>query len=107
MGWIERRPRDVTSQILEYAESGRLVEGPRTSHDEQKGTIALVVIAALVLGGGLSLAASGALGEGNETVALVAIMCALGALAILVPSIRLLRSAPVGKPVRIRLRTTV
>ena len=54
MGWIERRPRTVTSQILEYAESGRLVEGPRTGGDDRAGTIALVVVAALVLGGGFS-----------------------------------------------------
>lgn len=102
MGWIERRPQDVASQIVEYAESGRLVEGPRAPRDDQRGTIALVVVAALVLGGGLSLAANGALGEGGQTVTLVAIMSALGAAAILVPSIRLLRSAPVGKPVVIR-----
>lgn len=102
MGWIERRPRDVTSQILEYAESGRLVEGPRVERDDQKGTIALVVVAALVLGGGLSLAAAGALGSGERTTTLVAIMAALGALAILVPSIRLLRVTPAGKPVTVR-----
>lgn len=102
VGWIERRPQDVTSQILEYAESGRLVEGPRTEREEQRATIALVVVAALVLGGGLSLAASGALGSSSDTTTLVAIMCALGALAILVPAIRLLRVGPTGKPVRIR-----
>ena len=102
MGWIERRPRDVTSQLLEYAESGRLVEGPRDGHDDQRGTIALVVADALVLGGGLSLAANGALGDGGQTVTLVAIMCVLGALAILVPAIRLLRTAPAGRPVTVR-----
>jgi hypothetical protein len=102
MSWIERRPRDVTSQILEYAESGRLVEGPRVDHDDQRGTIALVVVAALVLGGGLSLAANGALGDGGQTVTLVSIMCVLGALAILLPAIRLLRTTPAGKPVMVR-----
>ena len=102
MGWIERRPRTVTSQILEYAESGRLVEGPRTGGDDRVGTIALVVVAALVLGGGLSLAVNGALGVGGDTVMLVSIMCAVGSLAILVPSIRLLRQAPETPPVRVR-----
>jgi hypothetical protein len=102
MGWVERRPRNVTSQILEYAESGRLVEGPRNDDDDRLGTIGLVVVAALVLGGGISLAVSGALGEGGETVMLVSIMCALGSLAILVPSIRLLRQAPAVPPVRVR-----
>ena len=102
MGWIERRPRNVTSQILEYAESGRLVEAARAERDDQRSTIALVIIAALVLGGGLSLAANGALGEGDETVTLVAIMCALGATAILVPAIRLLRNTPVSRPIKVR-----
>jgi len=102
MGWIERRPQDVTSQILEYAESGRLVEGPRNVRDDQRGTIALVVVAALVLGGGLSLSANGALGDGGQTVTLVAIMCVLGALAILVPSIRLLRGSRPAVPVKVR-----
>jgi hypothetical protein len=102
MSWIERRPRDVTSQILEYAESGRLVEGPRANNDDQRGTIGLVVVAALVLGGGLSLVASGALGDGGQTLMLVASMCALASLAILVPAIRLLRVTPAGKPVKVR-----
>jgi hypothetical protein len=102
MGWIDKRPRDVTSQILEYAESGRLLEGPRTDRDDQRGTIAVIVIATLVLGGGISLAANNALRGTGETVTLIAIMCAIGALAILVPAIRLLRTAPVGKPVRLR-----
>lgn len=102
MGWIERRPRDVTSQLLEYAQSGRLVEGPRNGTDDRKGTIALVVTAALVLGGGLSLAATGAMGSGGQTVTLVAGMCALGALAILVPSIRLLRTAGTTTPLTVR-----
>jgi hypothetical protein len=102
MGWIERRPRDVTSQILEYAESGRLVDGPHAKRDNPWSTIALVVIAALVLGGGLSLAAGGALADGHRTVTLVALMSTLGALAILVPAIRLLRVTPVVKPVEVR-----
>ncbi|MEQ8841771.1 MAG: hypothetical protein RIB98_12400 [Acidimicrobiales bacterium] len=92
----------MTSQIVEYAESGRLIEGTRLEVDDLRGTIALVVTAALLLGGGLSLAATGALGDGNTTVTLAAAMCALGALAILVPSIRLLRSGPVAPPVRVR-----
>ena len=58
--------------------------------------------AALVLGGGLSLAVDGALGDGGDTVMLVSIMCAVGSLAILVPSIRLLRQAPETPPVRVR-----
>lgn len=102
MGWIERRPRDVTAQLLEFAESGRLLEGARPERDDQRGTIALVVVAALVLGGGLSLAVNGALGDGGQTVTLVAIMCALGSLAILVPSIRLMRNGPIAKPVKVR-----
>jgi len=102
MGWIERRPRNVTSQILEYAESGRLVEGPRNPRDDQRGTIALVVTAALVLGGGLSLVGNGALGDGGQTVTLVALICVLGSLAILVPSIRLLRTEPTAAPVKVR-----
>lgn len=102
MGWIERRPHDVTSQILEYARTGRLVEGPTITRDDQRSTIALVVVAALALGGGLSLAAAGALGNGTSTVTLVAIMGSVGALAILVPSIRLLRSTPATKPVKVR-----
>ncbi|MDW3220589.1 MAG: hypothetical protein R8F63_18430 [Acidimicrobiales bacterium] len=92
----------MTSQILEYAESGRLVEGPRAAKDDQKGAIALVVVAALVLGAGLALTTSGALGSGDDTTTLVAIMCTLGALAILVPGIRLLRTTPAGKPVKVR-----
>jgi len=102
MGWIERRPRDVTSQILEYAESGRLVEASRADHDDQRATIGLVIVAALVLGGGLSLATNGALGDGGQTLTLVAIISALGATAILVPSVRLLRSAPIAKPIKVR-----
>jgi hypothetical protein len=102
MGWIERRPQDVASQILEFAESGRLVEGPRLESDDQRGTIALIVIAALTLGGGLSLATSGAVGGENETVTLVALMCALGSLAILVPAVRLMRTETPGRPVKVR-----
>jgi hypothetical protein len=102
MSWVERRPQDVASQILEYAESGRLIEGPRNMEDEKRGTIALVVTAALVLGGGLSLAADGALGSGSHTVTLVAIMCTLGSFAILVPSIRILRTTRPGNPVKVR-----
>lgn len=92
----------MASQILEYAESGRLVEPPRTEHADRRGAIALVVVAALVLGAGLSLAAAGALGSGERTVTLVAIMAAVGSLAVLVPAVRLLRSAPAGRPVQVR-----
>lgn len=102
MGWIERRPHDVTSQILEFAESGRLVSGSPADHDDQRGTVALVIVAALVLGGGISLATNGALGDGGQTVTLVALMCVLGALAILVPAIRLLRTTPVRPPLTVR-----
>jgi hypothetical protein len=77
-------------------------ECSRQSRDDQRSAIALVVIAALALGAGLGLAANGALGEGGDTVMLVAIMCALGSLAILLPAIRLLRSTPLGKPVQVR-----
>ena len=92
----------MTSQILEYAETGRLVEGPSDKRDEQRGTIALVVTAALVLGGGLSLVADGALSHGGHAVTLVGIMCTLGSLAILLPAIRLLRTARPGTPVKVR-----
>jgi hypothetical protein len=102
MGWIERRPRDVTSQILEYAESGRLVEGPRANNDDQRSAIGLVVVSALMLGGGLSLAANGALGDGGQAVTLVAIAWAMGSLAILVLAIRQLRVTPAGMPVKVR-----
>lgn len=101
MGWIERRPRDVTSQILEYAESGRLVDGPPTSGD-QTASIAIVVIAAIVLGAGLSLAATGSLGPDGQIVTIVALMVVIGALAVLVPAIRLLRVVPTDTPVKIR-----
>lgn len=102
MGWIERRPQDVTSQILEYAETGRLVEGPRHQRDEQRSTIAVVVLAALALGAGSALAVNGAFGDGTQAVTLVATMCALGAITILVPSVRLLRGTTPTKPVQIR-----
>lgn len=102
MGWIERRPRDVTAQILEYAETGRLIEGPRDAHDDKRGTIALVVTSALVLGGGLSLAADGALSHSGSALTLVAIMCTLGSFAILLPSIRMLRTTPPATPVQVR-----
>lgn len=102
MGWIERRPQDVTSQILEYAETGRLVEGPRQQRDEQRSTIIVVVLAALALGAGLALAVNGAFAQSGNTITLIAIMGSLGALAILVPSVRLLRSAVPAKPVQIR-----
>ena len=72
MDWIDKRPRDVTSQILEYAESGRLLEGPHTDRDDQRGTIAVIVIATLVLGGGISLAAAYA------TVIIVLVLASIG-----------------------------
>jgi hypothetical protein len=102
MGWVERRPRDVTSQILEYAASGRLVEGPRVERDDQRSAIVLVVVASTFLGAGIGLAANGAFGDGEHTVTLVALMGVLGSLAILAPAIRLLRSIPGARPVKVR-----
>lgn len=92
----------MASQILEFAESGRLIEGPRSTRPERRGALKVIVVAALVLGGCLSLAASGAIGRGNQTVILVAIMCALGALVILVRAVRLMKAEVPARPVKVR-----
>jgi hypothetical protein len=102
MRWIERRPRDVTEQFLEYARTGRLVDGTAPRNDDLRSAAALVVVAALSLGAGLALVGSGLLGATGETTTLVAIMVVLGALAILVPGIRLLASLPRTRPVTVR-----
>lgn len=102
MGLIERQPRDVTSQILEYAESGRLVDGPPQEGADQTTSIAVVVAAAIALGVGLSLSATGSLAHDGQRITIVGLMIAVGALAALVPAIRLLRVVPTDNPVKIR-----
>ena len=102
MGWIERRPGDVTEQLLEYARSGRLVDGAPTTRDDLRSTAALIVGAAITLGAGLALVASGLLGVTGDTATLVAVMVTLGALAILVPGLRLLITIPRSRPVKVR-----
>lgn len=92
----------MTSQILEYAETGRLVEGPRQQRDEQRSAILVVVLAALALGAGIALAVNGAFASERRSTVFIALLCALGALTILVPSVRLLRSTVPSKPVKIR-----
>lgn len=102
MGWIERRPHDVTTQLVGYAETGRLIEGPRTDRDDQRGTIAIVVVAALILGASAGVATTCTIANGNPTMILIALIAGLGAIAVLIPAIRLLRITPAGKPVKVR-----
>ena len=58
MGWMERRPRDANEQMLEFAESGRLVElDPREAvHASDKAsTVFAMVLAAAATGVGATL----------------------------------------------------
>jgi hypothetical protein len=53
MSWIERRPRDVTEQLLEFAENGRLVILPERAvvPTRRSRRTALIVLASVVSAG--------------------------------------------------------
>lgn len=58
MSWIERRPRDVTEQLLEFAENGRLVVLPeRTVPPPHRTRITALIVLASVVSAGIGVAA--------------------------------------------------
>ena len=64
--------------------------------------LCLALCPALALGAGIALAVNGAFASEQQSVIFIAVLSALGALTILVPSVRLLRSTVPAKPVQIR-----
>ena len=87
MDWMERRPRDANEQMLEFAESGRLVDlDPRKAvHASDKAsTVFAMVLAAATTGVGATLLVIATATE--SLTAAIAI-----SLSLLLPSIRLVR----------------
>lgn len=93
MGWMERRPRDANEQMLEFAESGRLVElDPREAiHASDKAsTVFAMVLAAAATGVGATLLVIAAASE-SLAAAIVGFSVIAVSLSLLLPSIRLVR----------------
>ena len=93
MGWMERRPRNANEQMLEFAESGRLVElDPREAvHASDKAsTVFAMVLAAAATGVGTTLVVIAAASE-SLTAAIVGFSVIAVSLSLLLPSIRLVR----------------
>ena len=93
MGWMERRPRDANEQMLEFAESGRLVElDPRQAvHASDKAsTVFAMVLAAAATGVGATLLVIAAVWE-SLTAAIIGCSVVTISLSLLLPSIRLVR----------------
>lgn len=93
MGWMDRRPRDVNEQLLEFAASGRLVEldSRAAVHATDKAsTVFAMVLAAAALGVGVSLLVIAAVSE-SLAAAMGGLSVVVVSLSLLLPSIRLVR----------------
>ncbi|MEM9202339.1 MAG: hypothetical protein AAGC53_11785 [Actinomycetota bacterium] len=93
MGWMERRPRDVNEQVLEFAKTGRLVDlDPREAvHAADKAsTVFAMVLSSAATGVGATLLVIAAVTE-SLMAALVGFSVIAVSLALLLPSIRLVR----------------
>lgn len=93
MSWMERRPSDANEQMLEFAESGRLVElDPREAvHAADKAsTVFAMVLAAAATGVGTTLLVIAAASR-SLTAAIVGFSVITISLSLLLPSIRLVR----------------
>lgn len=89
MNLIYKPPPDSTAQILEYAESGRLV--PALPEGRSHPLVALTVAGGVALGAGAVLLLTGALGVHQPISLLAAGLLLITGLAILAPAVRLLR----------------
>ena len=93
MDWMERRPRDANEQMLEFAESGRLVDlDPRKAvHASDKAsTVFAMVLAAATTGVGATLLVIATATE-SLTAAIAGFSVIAISLSLLLPSIRLVR----------------
>ena len=93
MGWMEQRPRNANEQMLEFAESGRLVElDPREAvHAADKGsTVFAMVLSAIATGVGATLLVIAVASE-SLWAAIVGCSVITISLSLLLPSIRLVR----------------
>lgn len=93
MTWMERRPRDANEQMLEFAESGRLVElDPRHAvHAADKSSTVFAMLLSAAAGGvGATLVVIAAASE-SLWAAVVGCSVITVSLSLLLPSIRLVR----------------
>ena len=90
MGWIEKKPRDVTGQFLEYAASGRLIEVKARKHP--RSTVLVIVAAAIAIGFGAALIAFGLTGTAGPGATVAGLTAFVGGISVLAPSLKLLRT---------------
>ncbi|MEO0494246.1 MAG: hypothetical protein AAF081_12605 [Actinomycetota bacterium] len=93
MGWIDRRPRDANEQMLEFASSGRLVDldpGAAVHATDKSSTVFAMVLTAAAVGVGATLLVIAAVTE-SLIAAIIAFSVITVSLALLLPSIRLVR----------------
>ena len=88
IGWIDRPPPDSTAQILEYAESGRLVSA---RDDRAKGVTTLMVMAGAVIGVGAALLGTGLVDLASTPALLTGGVLVVAGLGVLTPAVRRLR----------------
>ena len=100
MGWLDRRPQDATTQLLEYADSGRLIE---VAAPKGNGSaLALVIGAAITIGIGAGVVAVGILGDSGQAALLLGVVLLVAGLGVIAPAVRLLRETTTtgGVPIR-------
>ncbi len=93
MGWVEERPQDATEQLLEYADTGRLIDldpSARLNTADKSSTVLVTVFTSASVGIGaclLTLAIRS--GSGLET--LLGFGLTVIGLSLLLPAVRLVR----------------
>ena len=104
MAWIEERPQDATEQLLEYANSGRLVELDQRSivdARDKTSTVVVMVLAATTVGIGAALVIS-AMRSRSALEATVGFGLVAIGLSLLLPAVRLVRLHTASAAVEIR-----
>ncbi len=104
MSWIHERPHDATEQLLEYAETGRLIAlDPRTRIEARdKASIVIVMVfSAITVGAGMSLVISAMRGFSTVEVTVGLGLVALG-LSLLLPALRIVHQHTASHGVEIQ-----
>ena len=104
MGWVEQRPRDATQQLLEFAESGRLVDLDKEAAVDARdkvSTVLVMVFAAIAVGIGASLVISAMRGRTAVEATVGFGLIAVG-LSLLLPAVRLVRLHAASAGVEVR-----
>jgi hypothetical protein len=91
MGLIDKPLPDSTAQMLEYAETGRLLPG--RNEESASSLITLTIIAGGAIGAGTALVLLGMFAFGAALAVLAGALLVVAGLATLPPAVRLLREA--------------